>query len=289
MGISLPTVPPPRIAAALLAAVLAVQVVGTVSSVAPLLRPRPAVGTTAPQVRPAPAFTAATIVAAHLFGAALSARDETKDPPPVSSVPLVLAGTIALADPTQGQAIIGTIAQTARIYHVGSTVADGVILKKVYADHADIERGGQIETLRFPRSALLESLTPRVLAAGSAVAVTAPVEMPEMPSDIRSRFEYENQRVATAMTEVPLMSGETFRGLTLQPGADPALLAQMGFKPGDKVLGVNGINITDAQRIDLLRKAMLSGQPFRVDVVRVAGGQQTLELDASLFQGLVTN
>ena len=45
---------------------------------------------------------------------------------------LVLAGTIAHADPQRGFAIVGESAATARVYAVGKTIAGGTKLHSVH-------------------------------------------------------------------------------------------------------------------------------------------------------------
>lgn len=275
----------PRLVATLLAVALTAHAAMTVYRLGSLLNPRPQKDFPADHTGAAhsTSMSVAAIAGAHLFGA-LPAADQPEKAP-VTSAPFVLTGTIALGDPADGFALIGGDAKSTQMYAVGSSIADGITLREVYTDRALIVRGGQVETLWMPRSSLLSDLMPHPVAVAD---VSVPRSAPPVPDEVRERLDYENTRVGTAFVETPLMNMEQFRGLKVEAGPDPAILKQMGLKPGDVIQGVDGILI-DLEHVDLLRKALASGRKVRLGVLRSQEGPVDLEIDPVQVQGLISN
>lgn len=275
----------------LLAICLAVQAATTTTRVISLLRLK-ADGHVIVPTRPiqSTVSSVATLANANLFGAPPAPEKPAASESVPSRSPLFLSGTIALTDATQGFAILGKDRMTTHMFRVGSSVAEGVTLREVYADHAVVDRGGQPETVWMPKSSLRMSVTqPLTAAANRAPSITAPAP-PQQPMspEVREHLDYENARVGAVFTETALTEHEQFRGLVVQPGPDPSMLAQMGLKPGDVVLGVDSINI-DLNNVNLLRKSLASGHKIVLNIMRPQQGPIDLQLDSSAYQGLVSN
>src|SRR5690242_19647318 len=99
----------------------------------------------------APPFDIGGLVNAHLFGnAAVQASTDAANAPP-TSIPLVLAGVLATADPKEGVASLGESAAAAKVVAVGQQVPGGAQLHSVYSDRAIIDRAGVLESVYLPR------------------------------------------------------------------------------------------------------------------------------------------
>ena len=226
------------------------------------------------------------LVAAHLFGIggrpllSASTRDNA----------LVLTGTISTNDPTIGYALIGPSREKARLHPVGAPIDGSAVLRAVYADRVVIERAGQLATVFFPRKLSLLASRQTALAAGTGPTEVVTAEPSETPQeDVAARLEQENERTGSVLREEPYFSQGQFRGIRIEPGADPGLLARLGLKPGDVLHHVDGTMVVEADRLDMLRSKLASGQPVKVSVVRPGVGPMDLTLDAGLVAAMVAN
>jgi type II secretion system protein C len=278
----------PRVVSTLLAGALAIELILTVVQVVPLVRGgnRAAQGGLPPMsAQHSAAMSIVAVVREHLFGD--PPVEQRAAPRPVSTAPLVLAGTLATRNPSRGFALIGSSVTNTKVYPVGGPIADGTTLVEVYTDHVVINRGGQLETLAMPHSSLFASLPPRPRVVGFPDDPEGIIHTEQPPAEeITSRFDKENLHVAAAFVEKPLLSEGQFQGLQVQPGPDPSILKQMGLKPGDVVLGVDGITL-DMDHLDLFRKTLASGRKTQISVVRGSEGQVNLDVDSAKFAGLI--
>jgi type II secretion system protein C len=215
-----------------------------------------------------------TLLNAHLFG--LAPAPEGQLAAAQRDTTLVLTGTIATGHASSGLAIIGTSAETAHVHPVGDSLASGVVLRAVYRDHVIVERSGQLSVVFFPRSGK-GTLTAAISSAGSATrgARDNPDGVDSEESQrqrIEDAIEAESERTAAFVRQQPFYAGGQLRGIELQPGSDPAMLAQLGLKAGDVLEWVDGSVITDPDKLDRLRQRLQSGQPVDLSVIRPGSG-----------------
>ena len=203
----------PRLAAGLMAALLALQAGFLVTSQnrglsAPSLTHPPIAGP-AGSGRPGdPALSAlrvSDITSAHLFGETHGSVTDANAPQ--TSVQLVLAGVLAVPDPKRGLAIIGPSAATAKLYAVGSAVPGGVSLYAVYSDRVLLDRGGVIESLLLPRKAPL---------AGTVPAAADPAQS---PGQRLAALAQENGALLGGLVRAqPVFVGSKLSGYRIYPG-----------------------------------------------------------------------
>jgi len=209
-----------------------------------------------------------SIVNAHLFGA--PGQDLT-DPNalPQAQVNLVLAGTMALADPAAGFAIIGDSAASAKFYRVGATLNGGVRLHSVYPDRVVIERNGALETLALPRGQ--PSMAAPPVARGFNPT-------PNNISDNLRRLASNPETLSNLLRAQPVFTNGTFKGFRIYPGRDRQQFARTGLQPGDLVTAVNGTALDDPNRAnDILNT--LSSSTTAVVAVERNGVSQQINLD----------
>jgi general secretion pathway protein C len=188
-----------------------------------------------PDVPRRSSFDVDVIVNAHLFG--VTAADEQDTDVTVlatTQMQLVLAGTIAYANPLNGVAIIGGSAATARVYAVGHTIVEGTKLHSVYPDRVTLDRSGRLEALFLPMKFVRAAPDP------SSVRGTAGGSMPG-----------EHQRPA-AIVEIiqpqPIFANGALQGYLVNPAHDREQTARIGLRPGDIVTAVGGVPLDDPAR-----------------------------------------
>lgn len=256
----------PRIASAVLLAALAIEAgviltrnLGQGDVLPAAAAPRAAV----PQRR---GVELRTIVDAHLFGqAAVSSTDA-----PQTSIPLVLAGVLALQDPSQGMAILGPNPAQAKLYAVGAAVPGGARLHAVYRDRVLLDRGGAIESLALPRKSL--------------VAAPPPVAVSPTPGQRLQALAQNNGALLGGLIRFQMVQAQgqpgKLMGFRIYPGSrgNPASFAQLGLHSGDLVTAVNGAPLDDPGHANDVLLTLSNASSATVTVVR-NGAQQDIALN----------
>ena len=221
-----------------------------------------------PQGPSAPAVDVGRIVNAHLFGVPGASGSDETDPSAVAATQmnLVLAGTIAHADPQRGFAIVGESAATARVYAVGRTITGGTKLHSVYPDRVILDRGGKLEALILPKK-----FQGGGMSAAQPVAAAAPDPM------LGQRLQNLAAQNPGAITEVirpqPVFANGQQRGYRVYPGRDRQQFSQLGLMPGDLVTAINGTPLDDPARGMEILQSINSAAQVTVTVER--NGQST--------------
>ena len=235
-------------------------------------RPAPAPAGAGPAAgAPPPPSTAAVdverIVNAHLFGVAGAPAAADADPNAVAAtrLNLVLAGTIAHADPKRGYAILGESAAGARVYAVGKTVAGGAKLHAVYPDRVILDRGGKLESL----------LLPKQFQGGGMSAAAGPAPAPDpMLGQRLQEFAAQNPGAITEIIRPqPVFANGQQRGYRVYPGRNRQQFSRLGLMPGDLVTAINGTPLDDPARGMEILQSMNSATQVTVTVER--NGQST--------------
>lgn len=216
--------------------------------------------------------------AANLFGnpnAPASGADA-----PQTQVPLVLSGTLAVADPKAGLAIIGESAASGRVYATGSGVPGGVTLVEVYADRVVLSRQGALETLRLPRGSL---------AAGVAAPVAGahPAAVPAVANNREARRMLDRMPsvIGEVVRPMPNYANGQLKGFKLYAGKDREKFQELGLQPGDLVTHVNGVPLGDAQHGMEVLRTLTGGGPTTVTLER-DGAPQQVTIDPSQIAAL---
>jgi general secretion pathway protein C len=225
--------------------------------------PVPAV---APPARPA--MDIGRIVNAHLFGVPGAPASGETDPASVAATQmnLVLAGTIAHADPEKGFAIVGESAATARVYAVGKTITGGTKLHSVYPDRVILDRGGKLEALILPKK-----------FQGGGMSAAPPVVAAAPDPMVGQRLQNLAAQNPGAITEVirpqPVFANGQQRGYRVYPGRNRQQFSQLGLMPGDLVTAINGTPLDDPARGMEILQSINSAAQVTVTVER--NGQST--------------
>ncbi|HLA73859.1 MAG TPA: type II secretion system protein GspC [Steroidobacteraceae bacterium] len=223
----------------------------------------------------APPLDIGGLVNAHLFGDAVAQNtngDAANAPP--SSMPLVLAGLLATADPNEGMAIIGESAATAKVVAVGQQVSGGAQLHSVYSDRAIIDRSGALESVFLPRNTSGVGMAPPPPPVSAANGNEAMVErMRKLVSD-------DPGVIGQVLRPQPVFAGGKMRGFRVYPGANRQAFARLGLRAGDLVTAINGTPLDDKDRAQEIFGTLNSSTDARVTVTR-NGRQQELVLNVA--------
>jgi general secretion pathway protein C len=262
----------PRLAAGLLAALLAIQagfIVTTQNRSAPGAAHggRSAIPTAGPATA-APPLRVDAITAAHLFGVAQGGVNDANAPP--TSVQLVLAGVLALPDPKRGLAILGPSSAAAKLYTVGSAVPGGVNLYAVYKDRVLLDRGGIIESLYLPRRTPMGGM-----AANTEANVNSPAQR------LAALAQGNGALLSGLVRAQAVFVGSKLSGYRIYPGGRASIGAftQLGFRPGDVITAVNGTPLDDPNRGSEILDTLSSSASATVTVQR---NGQTVDLNLNL-------
>ena len=203
----------------------------------------------------------------HLFGAAPAPAAVDDAGAPQTNMPLVLTGTIAVADPKNGAAIIGTSASNAKIYPVGERVPGNARVHAVYVDRVLLERNGSLEALMLPRK-----------FGGGAGPAAGPG--PTALDRVQRAISNEPSLLSDVLRPQPVFAEGKLRGYRVYPGQNAKAFASLGLRNGDLVLSINGTALDDPTRGNDIFASLGNSDQARVTVMR-NGQQQDINLNMS--------
>ena len=261
----------PAIAAGVLALALAAQAAVIVTDLAGAGAPPPAVLST-PWRPHGEAVHVANIINNHLFGRAPPGTGLVGADAPRTGLPLVLTGVIAASDPRAGMAILGPSAQSAKVYEVGDSIPGGARLDAVLRQKVLLERNGQLRSLALPRQTL-EGAAPL-----QASLPASPTASSRFVAHMRELVARRPSIVADLLRPEPVFSGGKQLGYRVYPGNDPQAFAQLGLKPGDLVMAINGTPLNDPAQDQQIFGTLGSSSEASVTVLR-DGRARTLTLN----------
>lgn len=224
----------------------------------------------------------------HLFGeaqaeAVAAAPVNTELDAPDTTLPLTLTGVTADENGKLSQAHIISGRAEERKYALGEEIenANGAKLHAVYGDRVIINRGGQLETLRFPET--------RTASAGRVAPPPAPAQETFTPAEDASLRNVVTEN-STSLTQIfrmaPHMEGGEMIGFRLNPGRDRETFDALGLMPGDVVTDINGIALDDPAKALQIFDALGESTQASVTVVR-DGVANVLVIDTTQIQSLM--
>ena len=260
----------PRLASGALLALIAIELglALTAQPARPDLAAEPAPAP--PPVRaPNRTLELATVLNAHLFGLSATTPTSAADAP-LTSIPLVLAGVMAMPDPRQGMAILGENAAAARFYKVGSALPGNAVLHSVYNDRVLLERNGAVEALFLPRT----------LKGTSPVAFQQAPPEPN-PGQRLQNLAQNNQLLGGVIRVQPVLNQGKLSGYRIFPGARGTsdIFTELGLQSGDLITAINGTVLDDPNRGNELLQTLSSASSAIVTVNR---NGQPMEVNLNL-------
>ncbi len=211
----------------------------------------------------------ASIAAAHLFGVAPQSAETGGRDAPSTRLPLVLTGVLAARDPSQGLAILGPNAQSARVYAVGDSIPGGATLDAVLPRKVLLRHDGAIRSLALPQQA-----PPGAAPPSAAALPPTETSAPQFVARMRSLVARRPGILAQLLRPEPVFSGDHQIGYRVYPGSDAQAFHSLGLKSGDLVLDINGAPLNDPAQDQQILNTLDSSSEATVTVLR--NGQQRI-------------
>ncbi len=184
---------------------------------------------------------------AHLFGVNPASQGGAAAEGSGPGGKLLLAGVVAVGDPSLGWAFLGEQPRGVALYRAGSEIGigTGATLRGVYADRVEIERNGILQTLYIDWA----TTGPAAAAATPAVAGNRPVTAPGARG--RSLGRVLNLQAPPRNGKQP--------GIRVFPASGLKGMKEflrLGLQPGDVITSMNGAAVLGSRAdMDALRTA----------------------------------
>lgn len=205
---------------------------------------------------------------------------------PETTLALTLKGTIWDSDADRAVAIIFQAGKD-QVYTIGDTVISGATLYSVEPRRVVLERqGGRLEELVL---AELSELTgsargPRRATTNSRRTVTAN----RQPAQNQNR----TAAIAGAMSQVlrpqPHFVDNQLKGFRVYPGRQRQVFSELGLRPGDLVIDINGVPMTDPQQSAQLLSGLDQSGSMSVTVER-NGTPEVITIDMAQINAAIND
>lgn len=171
----------------------------------------------------APAFSPPALADRGLlarFDPFFPAATGTGETLPVTALPFSLHGVRADSATGRGSAIIATGDGQQQVYGVGDTLADGVTLAAIAADHVVLDRGGTKEALWLDTGGTdaVQRFEPGAAGAPAASIGSAPPAPPPPPG---AAADVEVEPAPPSGTEVPARGSAPDAAVRAEDGVQP--------------------------------------------------------------------
>jgi general secretion pathway protein C len=283
LSLSWPRALTPARAAAFTSALLVLAIAWTLAQATWLLWPGKGevgvVGGEAPRTAPAqPPARLQSVADLSLFGAPPAAGNGLEAPQ--TQLNLILRGVWAGPVRQWARAIIAGNGDE-KSYRIGETLPGGAILDQVLPDRVILKRGGRSEALYLPRDSMAGVVTDPSLASPAGLAAAAE-ESAAPVGDVSARMKEYRQRIMDNPQEVfslarmqPVMEDGKLKGYKLSPNKEKQLFREVGLRPGDLVVGVNGLSLSDPAALSQVMTQVSTATQLTLVVDR-GGRQETL-------------
>ena len=230
----------------------------------------------------------------HLFGmvelkkVAPTAEAPTPDKAPKAAptkLNLKLHGIIAYKASKGGYALISSGSSSQKVYGKGDKLQKGVIVSEIFSDKVVLNNNGNSVDLLLPTNKTSTTSRKKGFCNQNVRDVPgAPLGAPEpLPhtgapdlSNFRDEMRADPSKLMRVARGSPAIVDGEFIGFRIQPGTRRKLFRELGFRPNDIILEVNGIILDD-----MSKGAMIIGELSQASSlsVRVKRGNRELSID----------
>ena len=200
---------------------------------------------------------------------------------------LVLRGAVASTEDGLGHAIIEYQKKQA-VYAVEDELPIGnkVVLAKVMRRQVVLDNGGTYELLTLSEEneldAQVQQQVPRIKPSTKAPALVdkrGEQNTTALAQEYRDRLYQNPQSLAEVVSVNAVRQDGELLGYRISPGKDRGQFSQLGFKSGDLVTSVNGIDLNDPANTMRLYQTMRTASEAVFDLQR---GEESVSISVSL-------
>ncbi|MFZ5723500.1 MAG: type II secretion system protein N [Pseudomonadota bacterium] len=229
-----------------------------------------------------------------LFGDAATGSATGERAVPETNLALQLLGIFSTGDDRLAGAVIAERGKDGELFRIGASLPGGALLEKVGKDHVLLKRRGQMETLRFDEASSgmsADTSTGLDIAGGfrnlkDRMSKQAPAAVPAGDPDAADRSRSALGQYAEDMKSNPdaVLSDLGLKpanggGYTVGDGASADLVRNLGLRPGDVVISVNGKPLGNVQNDARMIDEVKASGEARVEIKR---GSQTFTVNYPL-------
>ncbi len=223
---------------------------------------------------------AAPVVRAHLFGKAGTGKPTRRVvDAPETKLNLVLRGVFFSPETNEARAIIASSGGDDRPYGAGDTLPGGAAIEEIQVDRVLLRRNNRLEVLRLPKDkdafargrkplGALRSPARGKRAEARRIDYRSNRQLARSLGRYRRQLEKNPERLADLARIEPAMQDGRLLGYKLAPAKNARLLNRFGLRPGDVLVELNGINLSEPSRgFDALAE-LSNANELSVDVLR---------------------
>lgn len=198
-------------------------------------------------------YSARSIVALDLFGAASAGTPQASSNAPKTSLNIRLLGVSASNVPERSAAIIERSGKQ-EVYVMGDKLeGTQVTIKEIYADRVILDNNGRLETLELEGigelseglSLTMANMTGDVRTSGRAVREGGSSPRRDDTDSQITAADVNPESLLEFIQITPVRGGDGIRGYRLSAGKNPELFRQAGFRDGDLAVAINGQDLTN--------------------------------------------
>ena len=215
----------------------------------------------------------------HLFGrepegGKLQASKREAVTAPKTRLNLVLRGLFAAEN--GAYALISTGKGEEQIYKVGMKVNPSTKIDAIRVDSVVLDRGGRLEVLYLEGADQPQKVDKSQRGTQPMSRRSGNIGFQNSRAGVSGRKLGEqrarllkNPQEAMRIARIqPVMKQGKLSGYRVNPGSDPKLFNELGFKAGDLVKEINGIKVDDPTKIGTLMTQLTSANQLSVTVER---------------------
>lgn len=221
-----------------------------------------------------PSFDLAAITQMSLFGQYQPTVEKPVITPPKTMpktrLNVSLVGVVASSNPKYSLAVLSR-GQSQDTYGIGETLSGtSAKIKDILADHVILLNGDQDEVV------WLDGVTPKKAASnrssstkkGSTTASRNKSETANDIENIKEEILEDPKALFKYIRLSPVHEDDKLVGYRVTPGRDPVLFNDVGLKPNDLVVQLNGQDLTDPSVMAVLWKELSSASALALTVDR---------------------
>jgi len=166
-------------------------------------------------------------------------------------------------------ALIAVDSRSQQVFKTGDRLNDGTRISQILTDRVLLERNGQIEVLSLPRETVGHGLSnTRSANLNGSAAADHTIDATAVAAELRRQVSDNPDALLDLAFATPYFANNQFAGLRLEPGRQPHMFNQLGLRPGDIVVALNGRRLTDPNQGMQLLQELLSAEQLEVQVLR---------------------